>query len=78
MRLDGIPYAVSPSGMAWFDKSELKNPDDFKVMIDGKVVNHQEANTLYKRKDFSSVGATDRTGALKNYGVNENLFILSK
>ncbi|WP_018630942.1 M56 family metallopeptidase [Niabella aurantiaca] len=73
----GIPVAVGNGSWAYFDKQELAGPDDFKVWFDGKIIDMEEANKKVNRFVLKGVGTATKANAYREFGINENLLLLS-
>ncbi|SDC01536.1 M56 family metallopeptidase [Niabella drilacis] len=75
--VEGIPVAISNGSMAYFDKSDIAGPGDFKVWFDGKIIGMDEANKKVNRFTLKGVGAMPKRYAYETLGVKENLLLLS-
>ena len=75
--IDGIPVAVGNGSVAYFDRSDIAGPRDFKVWFDGKFMGMDEANRKVNRFTLKGVGTALRGSAYETLGVKENLLLLS-
>lgn len=76
--INGIPYACSISGKAWFSKDELDGSPECKVWVDGKVLSIEETNAKYTRFQFNGVGAMPRVNAKEKLNIDCNVLVLFK
>ncbi|MEO5681110.1 MAG: M56 family metallopeptidase [Chitinophagaceae bacterium] len=74
--IDGIPYAIGNGARAWFDKEEVTASPSFKVWVDGRIMNMEEANALVNRFEVNSVGASATDNSIKAYGINSNVLVI--